>query len=156
MQFYIGKITYKIIFMNRHLVTYKNLYQLETFFYSDNFISRMGKSNVLRFEDCVYDFTLNKPRPELPKDICLKSTNYNFHSENKNNVKEVKEFLENIFVDKELLQYILKILASTLAYGNKFRAIFFFGWIETVRLRLLTCYVFHLEIMLQLQMFPYF
>ncbi|KAG4094182.1 hypothetical protein H8356DRAFT_1277291 [Neocallimastix lanati (nom. inval.)] len=76
----------------------------------------MGKSNVLRFEDCVYDFTLNKPRPELPKDICLKSTNYNFHSENKNNVKEVKEFLENIFVDKELLQYILKILASTLAY----------------------------------------
>ncbi|ORY00469.1 hypothetical protein LY90DRAFT_678724 [Neocallimastix californiae] len=113
-------------FMSGHSVTFKNLYQLETFFYLDNFISRMDKSKVLRFEDCVYDFTINKPRPGMPKDFCLKSTNYNFHSENKNKVKEVKEFFEDIFVDKELIQYVLKILASTLTYGNKLRAIVFF------------------------------
>ncbi|KAL6613618.1 hypothetical protein U3516DRAFT_867354 [Neocallimastix sp. 'constans'] len=113
-------------FKSGHSVTFKNLYQLETFFYLDNFISRMDKSKVLRFEDCVYDFTINKPRPGIPKDFCIKSTNYNFHSENKNKVKEVKEFFEDIFVDKELIQYVLKILASTLTYCNKLRAIVFF------------------------------
>jgi len=86
----------------------------------------MDKSKFLRFEDCVYDFTINKPRPGIPKDFCIKSTNYNFHSENKNKVKEVKEFFEDIFVDKELIQYVLKILASTLTYCNKLRAIVFF------------------------------
>ncbi|KAG4081641.1 hypothetical protein H8356DRAFT_1340708 [Neocallimastix lanati (nom. inval.)] len=101
-------------FMSGHSVTFKNLYQLETFFYLDNFISRMDKSKVLRFEDCEC------------QNFCLKSTNYNFHSENKNKVKEVKEFFEDIFVDKELIQYVLKILASTLTYGNKLRAIVFF------------------------------
>jgi len=63
----------------------------------------------------------------MPKDFFrLKSTNYNFHSENKNKVKEVKEFFEDIFVDKELIQYVLKILTSTLTYDNKLRAIVFF------------------------------
>ncbi|KAL6594507.1 hypothetical protein U3516DRAFT_804528 [Neocallimastix sp. 'constans'] len=93
-------------YMSGHSVTFKNLYQ---------------------FEDCVYDFTINKPRPGMPKDFFrLKSTNYNFHSENKNKVKEVKEFFEDIFVDKELIQYVLKILTSTLTYDNKLRAIVFF------------------------------
>ena len=45
----------------------------------------------------------------MPKDFGLKFTNYNFYSENKNKVKEVKEFFEDIFVDKELIQYVLKI-----------------------------------------------
>jgi len=62
----------------------------------------------------------------MPKDFCLKFTNYNFYSENKNKVKEVKEFFEDIFVDKELIQYVLKILASTFTYCNKLRAIAFF------------------------------
>ncbi|KAL6598349.1 hypothetical protein U3516DRAFT_846845 [Neocallimastix sp. 'constans'] len=56
-------------YMSGHSVTFKNLYQLETFFYLDNFISRMDKSKVLRFEDCVYDFTINKPRPGMPNDF---------------------------------------------------------------------------------------
>ena len=125
--FAMEKLPTKLVsYMSRHSVTFKNLYQLETFFYLDNFISRMDKSKVLRFEDCVYDFTINKPRPGMPKDFCLKSTNYNFHSENKNKVKEVQEFFEDLFVDKELIEYVLKILASTLTYGNKLRAIVFF------------------------------
>ena len=92
----------------------------------DSFISRLDKSKVLIFKDCVYDFIINKPRPGMPKDFCLKFTNYNFYSENKNKVKEVKEFFEDIFVDKELIQYVLKILASTFTYCNKLRAIAFF------------------------------
>ncbi|ORX73454.1 hypothetical protein BCR32DRAFT_249938 [Anaeromyces robustus] len=77
-------------YMRHHAVTYKNLDHLETFFFLGNFISRMDKSQVLRFEDCVYDFNIKKPRPGLPRDFCLKSTNYNYFTKNKEKMEEIK------------------------------------------------------------------
>ncbi|KAL6612975.1 hypothetical protein U3516DRAFT_798147 [Neocallimastix sp. 'constans'] len=62
----------------------------------------------------------------MPKDFCLKSTNYDFHSENKEKVKDVKEFFEDIFVEKELIQYVLKILVSSLTFINKLSTIVLF------------------------------
>jgi phage/plasmid-associated DNA primase len=62
----------------------------------------------------------------MPKDFCLKSTNYDFHSENKEKVKDVNEFFEDIFVEKELIQYVLKILVSSLTFINKLSTIVLF------------------------------
>jgi len=113
-------------FFNNHTVIHNNLYQLETFFYSQDFMYRMDKRNVLRFNDCVYDFNIKAPRPGQPNDFCLKSTKYNYHTEYKSKVGEVKQFLKDIFVEEELINYVLKIVASTLTLGNKLRSILFF------------------------------
>eukprot|EP00833_Pecoramyces_ruminatium_P000309 jgi/Orpsp1_1/1174341/evm.model.c7180000049743.1 len=74
----------------------------------------MDKHNVLRFEDCVYDFNINKARPGRPNDFCLKSANCNYDGKSKDKISKVKQFLKDIFIEDELMNYILKIIASTL------------------------------------------
>ena len=113
-------------YLNHHTITYNHMEQLETFFYTHNFIQRLDKGDILRFEDCVYDFNINRPRPGRPNDFCLKSTNYSYHNENKEKIEDVYQFLRDIFVDENLIEYVLKVLASTLTLGNKLRSILFF------------------------------
>jgi len=120
-------LTNKILsFLNKNSITHNNLDQFETFFYTENFIYRMDKNYVLRFEDCVYDFNKKASRPGRPSDFCLKSTNYKYYSEHRGKIAEVKQFLKDIFVEDELIKYVVKILASTLTLGNKLRSIVFF------------------------------
>ncbi|KAL6626071.1 hypothetical protein U3516DRAFT_777176 [Neocallimastix sp. 'constans'] len=107
-------ITNKILsFLNKNCITHNNLDQFETFFYTENFIYRMDKNYVLRFEDCVYDFNKKASRPGRPSDFCLKSTNYKYYSEHRGKIAEVKQFLKVIFL-------------RTLTLGNKLRSIVFF------------------------------
>jgi len=113
-------------YLNKHMITYNHLEQLETFFYTRDFIQRIDKENVLRFEDCVYDFNINRPRPGRPNDFCLKSTNYNYYNENQTKISEVYQFLREIFVEEDLIDYVLKVIASSLTIGNKLRSILFF------------------------------
>lgn len=113
-------------FFINHTIIYNHLEQLETFFYTHDFIKRIDKGNVLRFEDCVYDFDIGAPRPGRPNDFCLKSTNYNYYNNNKDKMEEVYQFLRDIFVEEDLIEYVLKVIASTLTLGNKLRSILFF------------------------------
>ena len=113
-------------YLNEHTITFNHLEQLETFFHTCDFVQRIDKKNVLRFEDCVYDFTMDGPRPGRPNDFCLKSTNYNYYGEDQDKISEVYQFLRDIFVKEDLIDYVLKVIASTLTLGNKLRSIIFF------------------------------
>ncbi|ORX53721.1 hypothetical protein BCR36DRAFT_368755 [Piromyces finnis] len=56
--------------------------------------------------------------------FCLKSTNYNYNNEEK--ILKGRQFLKDIFVKDELVEYILKVISSTLTVGSKLRSILFF------------------------------
>jgi len=84
---------------------YNHLEILETFFYIENFLIHIDKKEVLRFEDCVYDFIIKRPRQGRPNDFCLKSSNNNYYNDDKEKISEVYQFLQDIFVEEKLITY---------------------------------------------------
>jgi len=93
-----------------------------------NFKWKIDKSPVLRFNDCVYDFKIRDTRSGRPSDFCVKGTGYNFYSEDNNEETRnlVMQFFKDVFVEQDLIDYVLKVLASTLTLGNKLRSLVFF------------------------------
>ncbi|OUM57250.1 hypothetical protein PIROE2DRAFT_65110 [Piromyces sp. E2] len=106
----------------------KDIGHLHHVLFLRNFRQRIDKSPVLRFNDCVYDFRIRATRSGRPSDFCVKGTGYDFYSEENN--EETREllmqFFRDVFVEEDLISYVLKILASTLTHGNKLRSLIFF------------------------------
>jgi P4 family phage/plasmid primase-like protien len=115
-------------YINIGNISSKSVDRMRSNLFLSGFKNKLDKKPILRFLDCVYDFELKSSRPGRPNDFCSKGTGYCYADvENpKNGLKKVMKFLEDIFVDEELIDYILKILASTLTPGNKLRSLLFF------------------------------
>lgn len=106
----------------------KDIERLNTILYLKDFNKKIDKKPILRFNDCVYDFRIKTIRPGKPSDFCVKGTGYNYYSteNNEENKKLVMNFFKDVFIEDELITYVLKLLASTLTLGNKLRSIIFF------------------------------
>ncbi|ORX60796.1 hypothetical protein BCR36DRAFT_439047 [Piromyces finnis] len=69
------------------------------------------------------------PRPGKPSDFCLKGTGYSFQEVTCSDgpkLSKILQFLKNLFVEEEVIDYVLKLLASTLTPVNKLRSLVFF------------------------------
>eukprot|EP00833_Pecoramyces_ruminatium_P017964 jgi/Orpsp1_1/1191996/evm.model.d7180000089894.1 len=123
--FDLTKVTHYINIGN---ISNKSVERMKSNLYLAGFKRRLDKKPILRFLDCVYDFKIKSSRPGKPNDFCCKSTGYRYSDvENPNNdLKKVMEFLKDIFVDEEVINYVLNLLASTLTPGNKLRSLIFF------------------------------
>ncbi|ORY63634.1 hypothetical protein LY90DRAFT_700973 [Neocallimastix californiae] len=123
-----GFTTYVSQFLCMNIIYSSDIVSLSSILYLNDFNQRIDKKPILRFNDCVYDFRMKSIRPGRPCDFCVKGTGYNYHSSenNKENTEMVMNFLKDLFVEEELITYVLKLLASTLTIGNKLRSLVFF------------------------------
>jgi len=117
-------------YINRNKISNRAVERLKAILFHAGFKKKLDKKPILRFMDGVYDFELKSLRPGKPSDFCCKGTGYCFQEQNSDDLEHDKEkvlkFLKDIFVEEELIQYVLKILASTLTPGNKLRSLVFF------------------------------
>ena len=96
-------------------------------FYDKNFLEEQDNNPyLLGFNNGIFDFNENIFRPGDPTDYVVKSTKFNYVSLEKLNekeegtksIKEVDEFMEQLFPVKELRDYMWEHLASTLIGTN--------------------------------------
>ncbi|OUM68578.1 hypothetical protein PIROE2DRAFT_3725 [Piromyces sp. E2] len=115
-------------FLNIGKIDNRSVDNLKSILYLSQFNQKLDKKPILRFQDCVFDFDLMTPRPGKPSDFCSKGTGYSFYdvTHTSSTLPKIMKFLKDIFVEDELIDYILKVLASTLTPGNKLRSIVFF------------------------------
>jgi P4 family phage/plasmid primase-like protien len=115
-------------FLNTGKIDSRSVDNLKSILFLSEFNKRLDKKPVLRFMDCVFDFEIMSPRPGRPSDFCSKGTGYSFYDVTHagSAMPKINQFLKDIFVEDELINYILKILASTLTPGNKLRSLIFF------------------------------
>ena len=92
-------------------------------FYDENFLDQQDNNvYLLGFQNGIYDFKENCFRPGRPEDYVVKSTKINYvpiEKANKKHVKEITEFMEQLFPVKELRDYMWEHLASTLIGTNE-------------------------------------
>jgi P4 family phage/plasmid primase-like protien len=91
--------------------------------YDRHFVQRLDENNELMcFENGVLDLSEGKCifREGKPKDYLTISTGINFkeYSEDNKKIEEVNDFLSKIFVDKDVREYVLKLIASCLFGGS--------------------------------------
>ncbi|ORX83415.1 hypothetical protein BCR32DRAFT_326387 [Anaeromyces robustus] len=115
-------------YLNVGKINFRAVEHMKSILFYDDFKKKLDKKPILRFTDCIYDFEFKTTRPGKPSDFCSKGVGYSFYEvENSDNsVQKVKQFLKDIFVKDELIEYILKVLASTLTPCNKLRSLLFF------------------------------
>jgi len=92
-------------------------------FYDENFLDQQDNNvYLLGFQNGIYDFKENCFRAGRPEDYVVKSTKINYvpiEKANKKHVKEITEFMEQLFPVKELRDYMWEHLASTLIGTNE-------------------------------------
>lgn len=84
-----------------------------------------ANTNLIAFNDCVYDIRTNQFRDILPSDYISKTTRYNMGDMKSNPTqrKKVIEIIESIFPDEDLREYLLK--CSSLAFfTNRFEMLY--------------------------------
>jgi len=115
-------------YINIGKINLRAIERIKSILFFDNFKEKLDKKPILRFTDCVYDFKLKSTRPGKPSDFCSKGIGYSFYEvENSDkSIQKVNQFLKDIFVKDDLIEYILKVLASTLTPCNKLRSLLFF------------------------------
>jgi len=123
-----GFTTYVSQYLCMNIILPRDIECLSSILYLKEFNQRIDKKPILRFNDCVYDFRIKSTRPGKPSDFCVKGIGYNYYSSenNKENTELIMNFFKDLFVDDELITYVLKLLASTLTLGNKLRSLVFF------------------------------
>ena len=91
-------------------------------FYDESFLEEQDNNPyLLGFANGIYDFQEGIFRPGRPEDYVVKSTNIDYipiEKANKKTVKEINEFMEQLFPVKELREYMWQHLASTLIGTN--------------------------------------
>lgn len=72
--------------------------------------------DLLGFKNGVYDFNSNEFRTPTPEDYLTYSTGYDYIEcdEDDPNVVEIYQFLQKIITDKNVLEYLLKVLGRSL------------------------------------------
>ncbi|ORX86417.1 hypothetical protein BCR32DRAFT_290000 [Anaeromyces robustus] len=123
-----GFTSYVTTYLCSNFITEKDIQQLNVLLYLNNFKDKMDKKPLLRFNDGIYDFQLKGFRPGKPSDFCVKGTGYEYRSKenNEENQEIIMKFLKDLFIEDDVIFYVLKLLASTLTLGNKLRSIVFF------------------------------
>lgn len=92
-------------------------------FYDENFLEQQDNNvYLLGFQNGIYDFKESCFRAGRPEDYVVKSTKINYvpiEKVNQKHVKEITEFMEQLFPVKELRDYMWEHLASTLIGTNE-------------------------------------
>jgi len=92
-------------------------------FYDENFLDQQDNNvYLLGFQNGIYDFKESCFRAGRPEDYVVKSTKINYvpmEKVNQKHVKEITEFMEQLFPVKELRDYMWEHLASTLIGTNE-------------------------------------
>ena len=99
-------------------------------FYNDKFMSELNKNRYLiGFRNGVYDLTENKFRPGIPEDYISMQMpiEYSEYSESDNIVREVYDFFEKVFPDKEIREYFMDISSEVFVGGNQRKKVFFWS-----------------------------
>jgi phage/plasmid-associated DNA primase len=84
-----------------------------------------ANTNLLAFNDCVYDLQTNQYRQILPSDYISKTTRYNMgdRKSNPEQRKKVQAIIESIFPDLPLREYWLKCSALSF-FTNRFEMLY--------------------------------
>ena len=93
-------------------------------FYDSDFITKLDQNPyLLCFNNCVVDFKEQRARKGQPDDYISKSTNIDYiqinEKRDKKIIHEVTKFIEELFPNKELRQYMWEHLASCLVGTNE-------------------------------------
>ena len=95
-------------------------------FYNDELTEKMDENkNLLGFENGIYDFTQKCFRPGMPEDYVSFSTKNDYRPFDENNKEhiqsknEIDDFMEKVFPNKELREYMWDHAASTLIGENR-------------------------------------
>ena len=95
-------------------------------FYNDELLQKMDENkNLLGFDNGIYDFNEKCFRHGKPEDYVSFSTNNDYEPYDKNNPEhirikeEIDDFMEKVFPNKELREYMWQHAASTLIGENR-------------------------------------
>ena len=80
---------------------------------------------IFPFDNGVYDMKIFEFRNAYPEEIVTETCGYNYKSSTIENKKEVMKMIKNIFVDEELLAYVLKVFALRLVKVNMLEEFYF-------------------------------
>jgi len=101
----------------------KMLQEAKLLFYDEKFIQKIDENHkLLGCNNGVVDFHTNTFRNGETSDYISKSTNIDYIPINKvdpNIIKDINEFMEKLFPDPKLLDYMWEMLASCLVGNNK-------------------------------------
>lgn len=99
-------------------------------FYDENFHKNLDKNAwLLGFKNGVYDLKMNKFRPGVPDDyISLQMPiEYSEYSETDPLVKDVYDFFEKIFPDREVREYFMDVSSDVFVGGNRKKHVYFWS-----------------------------
>lgn len=95
---------------------------LPEYYYKEDLDEIMDSNrNIFAFDNCVFDLIKNTPRPIEPDDYISFTCGYNLPTESNKTIRdEIITFLNSIYDDKDLVEYVLKVYSSCLYGGNRF------------------------------------
>jgi len=99
-------------------------------FYNENFSNQLNKNPYLiGFKNGVYDLKTSSFRPGIPEDyISLQMPiEYSEYSEDDRLVKEVHDFFEKIFPNRNVRQYFMDIASDVFVGGNHKKHVYFWS-----------------------------
>ena len=92
--------------------------ELRYLMFDETFIEQLDEQkHLLAFDNCVVDLNTLEIRDIAPEDMISKSCGYEFEwfDESHNpTIREVKQFIESIFIDEDIRHYALKVFACSL------------------------------------------
>lgn len=122
---------------------------LESYYLDPEIVNKIDSNpNLLAFEDKVFDFTTCKFRDILASDFIATTTGYNAPDIETPVMPQLQQFLDSLFEDPEVLDYVLQLLAYSLWGDNRFQLVVFFkgaggngkGRLNNLMERCLGCY----------------
>ena len=100
---------------------------LESYYLDPEIVQKIDSNpNLLAFEDKVFDFTTCQYRDILASDYIATTTGYNAPDINTPVMPQLQQFLDSLFEDSEVLDYVLQLLAYSLWGDNRFQLVVFF------------------------------
>jgi len=106
--------------------TWKNniMREARELFYDQHFIQKLDQNPyLLCFNNCVVDFKEKVHRPGRPDDYISKCTNIDYiplsSGKHGHSINEIKDFMDQLFPDRELLKYMWEHSASCLVGTNE-------------------------------------
>ena len=99
-------------------------------FYNEHFLSMLDKNPwLIAFRNGVYDLKTNAFRPGIPEDyLSLQMPiDYAEYTEDDKLVKEVHDFFDKIFPDREVRDYFMDISSDVFVGGNRKKHVYFWS-----------------------------
>lgn len=93
--------------------------QLKYYLKDKDFKNKLDTNlNVLAFDDCVYDLSIQNFRLSTPQDLISKSVGYNRPKSNLEIRKELQQFFKSMFEEQDVYDYMRALNACCLFRGN--------------------------------------